>query len=69
MRPATGVFPHAFGCVAGKEFLEFARKSHFEMMQESPLYSRSDRLGQPSNELTAAAFAEATASRGEAITP
>ena len=50
MRPATGVFPQAFSCIAGKEFLEFARKLHLQTMQEKCAFLKERRLGQPSNE-------------------
>ena len=48
MRPATGVLPQAFGCVAGKEFLEFPRESHLETMQEKCAFLKERRLGKPS---------------------
>ena len=41
MRPATGVLPQAFRRIAGKELLEFVRKLHLQMMQESALYTRN----------------------------
>jgi len=41
MRPTTNMLPQALCRVAGKELLEFLRKSHDKMMQRSARYSRN----------------------------
>ncbi|MGC2626940.1 MAG: hypothetical protein WA269_08895 [Candidatus Udaeobacter sp.] len=41
MRPTASVLPQTFRRVAGKKLLEFLRKSHGKMMQESALYTRN----------------------------
>jgi len=63
------VLPEALHSVDGKQFFEFARKSHEETMQRTALHSRNDGLGSRRVNVTAPAFANATAGQGEAVIP
>jgi hypothetical protein len=45
MSPAADVLPEALHSVDGKQFFEFAQKSHEETMQRTALHSRNDGLG------------------------
>src|SRR5439155_16341541 len=65
MSPAADVFAEALHSVDGKQFFEFARKSHEETMQRTALHSRNDGLGGRRVNVTAPAFANATAAKGK----